>query len=99
MIKENNSNAAKNFNYTEEEIIKIITKNEFDKLYNSRIEYLRGDGNPSKQDYVKAKISKALKGRVVSEETRHKLSKPKTEEHKRKLSEAKKGKKYGPKKK
>lgn len=44
--------------------------------------------------YINSNLPHPRIGRKHSEETKRKLSKPKTEEHKKKLSEANKGKKY-----
>ena len=46
---------------------------------------------------MKSKIGKAPI--IMTEEIKNKLRKPKSEEHKRKLSEYRKGKKFGPRKK
>jgi len=48
---------------------------------------ISGDKNPAKRLDVREKISKALKGKLKTEEHKKKLRKPKTDVHKKHLSE------------
>jgi len=65
----------------------------------SHSEWMRGENNPSKRLEVREKLSKKLKGRIISEESNEKRRKamkgrrkgPQSEEHKKKISESLEG--------